>query len=201
MENVVVRGTAERAQIEGQTVAGKTGTAKKLVNGRYRGHSDYNASFVGFVPSRKPRFTIIVVVDSPHAVSPYGGVVAAPIFQRIAQSALLYRGVAPSVNPEPPVLVAGRDRGLEHPTAGPAVPPAVVPLTRRGADSGSGTVVPDVRGMSMRDALQTLTRLGFTAEMNGGGVVVEQRPAAGAPIDTSVVASLRLSREPSPARP
>jgi beta-lactam-binding protein with PASTA domain len=61
--------------------------------------------------------------------------------------------------------------------------------------------VPDVRGMSMRDALQTLTRLGFTAEMNGGGVVVEQRPAAGAPIDTSVVASLRLSREPSPARP
>ena len=57
---------AKLAQIDGYTVAGKTGTAKKLVNGSYRGHSDYNVSFVGFVPSRKPVFTIVVVVDSPH---------------------------------------------------------------------------------------------------------------------------------------
>ena len=69
----------------GYTVAGKTGTAKKLLNGSYRGHSDYNVSFVGFVPSRKPVFAIVVVVDSPHKVSPYGGVVAAPIFQKIAR--------------------------------------------------------------------------------------------------------------------
>lgn len=200
MENVVARGTAERAQIDGQTVAGKTGTAKKLVNGRYRGHRDYNVSFVGFVPSRQPRFTIIVVVDSPHAVSPYGGVVAAPIFQRIAQSALLYKGVAPSVNPEPPILLARNTGVQERPTAGSMAPPTVVPLKRQSGEV-TGAVVPDLRGMSMREALQTLTRLGLTAEMNGGGVVVDQRPAAGAPIDTSVVASLRLSREPSPARP
>ena len=60
------RHRAKRAQIEGYTVAGKTGTAAKLVNGRYS-KSDYNASFVGFVPSRKPALTIIVVIDSPHA--------------------------------------------------------------------------------------------------------------------------------------
>ena len=75
------------ARVDGYTVAGKTGTAKKLLNGSYRGHSDYNVSFVGFVPSRKPVFTIVVVVDSPHKVSPYGGVVAAPIFQKIATAA------------------------------------------------------------------------------------------------------------------
>ena len=57
---------AKRAQIDGYTIAGKTGTAAKLVNGRYS-KSDYNASFVGFVPSRKPALTIIVVIDSPHA--------------------------------------------------------------------------------------------------------------------------------------
>ena len=54
MEAVVERGTAKKlADVDGFTVAGKTGTASKLVNGRYS-KSDYNASFVGFVPSRKP---------------------------------------------------------------------------------------------------------------------------------------------------
>ena len=104
MEDVVDRGTGERAKIAGYTVAGKTGTAKKLVNGSYRGHSDYNVSFVGFVPSRKPVFAIVVVVDSPHGVSPYGGVVAAPIFQRIADAALRHYGVPPSIDAPPPVL-------------------------------------------------------------------------------------------------
>ena len=59
------RGTGTRAQIPGFTVAGKTGTAQKVVNGQYS-RSDYNASFVGFVPSRDPAFAIVVVIDSPH---------------------------------------------------------------------------------------------------------------------------------------
>ena len=87
MEAVVARGTGKSAQIAGYTIAGKTGTAQKVVNGRYS-NSDYNVSFVGFVPSRKPQFTIVVVVDSPHAVPPYGGTVAAPIFQKIGNAAL-----------------------------------------------------------------------------------------------------------------
>jgi hypothetical protein len=84
MERVVEVGTGERARIPGYTVAGKTGTAKKLVNGSYRGPSDYNVSFVGFVPSRSPVFAIVVVVDTPRRVQPYGGVVAAPIFRGLA---------------------------------------------------------------------------------------------------------------------
>ena len=73
-----------------------------MVNGAYS-HSDYNVSFVGFVPSREPVFTIVVVVDSPKKVSAYGGVVAAPVFQRIADAALRLQGVPPSINPAPPV--------------------------------------------------------------------------------------------------
>ena len=81
MEAVVERGTAKAAQVEGFTVAGKTGTAAKLVNGRYS-DSDYNVSFVGFVPSRKPMLAIIVMIDSPHGrVTSYGGTVAAPDLQ------------------------------------------------------------------------------------------------------------------------
>ena len=105
MEQVVERGTGKAAQIPGYTIAGKTGTAQKLVDRRYS-RSDYNASFVGFLPSRKPALTIIVVIDSPHANGYYGGTVAAPIFKRIAEEALRQLGIGPTINPAPPVLVA-----------------------------------------------------------------------------------------------
>jgi hypothetical protein len=77
MEGVVDRGTAKTAQVEGFTIAGKTGTAAKVIPGHGYSTTDYNVSFVGFVPSRNPQFTILVVIDSPHKVSPYGGTVAA----------------------------------------------------------------------------------------------------------------------------
>ena len=73
MEQVVADGTAKSAQVPGYTVAGKTGTASKIVNERYS-QTDYHASFVGFVPSREPAFTILVVIDTPRAGSHYGGV-------------------------------------------------------------------------------------------------------------------------------
>jgi cell division protein FtsI/penicillin-binding protein 2 len=87
MEGVVERGTATAARLPGYHVAGKTGTARKVVNGSYSA-SEYNASFVGFLPSRAPRFTILVVVDTPRTGGYYGGIVAAPIFQKIAAAAV-----------------------------------------------------------------------------------------------------------------
>ena len=108
MEDVVDHGTAKLAQIGGYTIAGKTGTASKLIDGRYSA-SENNASFAGFVPSRNPAVTIVVVIDAPHMNGSSGGVVAAPIFQRIAESTLRYLGVGPTINPEPPVLVERRD--------------------------------------------------------------------------------------------
>lgn len=75
-------GTARRAEIAGYTSAGKTGTAQMPCRGGYS-ESDYWASFVGFVPAARPEFGIIVIVDRPRE-SHYGGVVAAPVFSRIA---------------------------------------------------------------------------------------------------------------------
>ena len=112
MEGVVERGTAKAAQIDGYTIAGKTGTAHKVINGAYS-PSEYNASFVGFMPSRKPALTIIVVIDSPHGKGYTGGAVAAPIFKRVAEASLRHLGIAPTVNAGPPVLVAAR-RGDER---------------------------------------------------------------------------------------
>ena len=102
---MVERGTAKASRRSRATpIAGKTGTASKLVNGHYS-KSDYNASFVGFVPSRNPASTIVVVIDSPHAHGYYGAAVSAPVFKRIAEAALRHLGVGPTLN-----AAAARDR-------------------------------------------------------------------------------------------
>jgi cell division protein FtsI (penicillin-binding protein 3) len=192
MEGVVERGTARLAQMPGFTVAGKTGTAAKLVNGRYS-TSDYNASFVGFVPSRNPVIAIIVVTDSPHGGPTTGGPVSGPVFKRIAEATLRYLGVGPSINPPSPVLVARHDDTNTQPTSASGSNAPVVNLV---ADGPPGTV-PDLRGMSARDAVRKLVKLGLNARMSGDGFVVSQDPQAGSPIDSDAVCRLVLERWPS----
>jgi cell division protein FtsI (penicillin-binding protein 3) len=193
MEAVVERGTGKSAQIGGYTIAGKTGTAQKVENGRYS-NTDYNVSFVGFIPSRKPVFTIVVVVDSPHKVPPYGATVAAPIFKRIATAAMRQYGVPPSVNAPPPLMVARHDSvdAHEQPTSTAGASPNIV--TVDGGSRGADAAFPDLRGLSAREALHTLSRLGMTARLNGAGVVIRQEPEAGAPIDRDTTSTLWLER-------
>jgi cell division protein FtsI (penicillin-binding protein 3) len=191
MEGVVddERGTAKSARIPGYTIAGKTGTAAKLVNGRYS-HTDYNASFVGFIPSRDPVVAILVVIDSPHGPNRYfGGTVSAPIFKRIAEPALRYLGVGPSVNPAPPVLVT-RD-SEESPL--PAATHAGGSVVNLVSDGSAGTV-PDVRGLSAREAVRRLVRLGLAARLSGDGLVVSQEPQPGDSIEPGGTCVLRLAR-------
>jgi membrane peptidoglycan carboxypeptidase len=198
MEGVVERGTARSAQIPGYTIAGKTGTASKIIDGRYS-KSEYNASFVGFLPSRQPALTIIVVIDSPHGKGYTGGVVAAPIFKRIAEASLRHLGIAPTVNPLPPVLVARHDQG-----AAPAVQRADAPpgsLVGAAIQPLQPGVMPDLHGQSAREALRTLTRIGASARMTGRGVVIDQAPAAGEPLASGEVGVLRLGRQPPAAAP
>ena len=80
--DVVRRGTARRAGIEGLEAAGKTGTARIVQHGRYG--SGYRATFVGFFPATNPEVAIIIVMDEPK-LSIYGGRVSAPVFRRIAE--------------------------------------------------------------------------------------------------------------------
>jgi cell division protein FtsI (penicillin-binding protein 3) len=191
MEGVVEEGgTATRARLEGYTIAGKTGTAQKLVNGRYS-RSDYNTSFVGFVPSRKPVFTIIVVIDSP-ALNKYGGLAAAPVFQRIADAALRQYAVPPTLNAPPPVLVARSENRAEVPTSGPAGPPEVLTVA---AQDGQAGAFPDLRGMSARDAIRALARIGVTPRLRGAGIVMDQEPEAGSPLDGRPSCVLWLERQ------
>jgi len=187
MEKVVTDGTGKSASLVSYTVAGKTGTADKLVNGRYSPYQQ-NVSFVGFVPSRAPALTIVVMVDSPKVGGDTGGAIAAPIFKRIADGALRHLGTTPTINPLPPVMVA---RGYETPVAPAAAKqPAVVAMPANMTDTG----VPDLRGMSAREALRELARLGLSARMEGIGFVVDQNPPAGSPLEPGATCTLVLNR-------
>ena len=191
MEAVVERGTAKNfAQIDGYTVAGKTGTASKLENKHYS-KSDYNASFVGFVPSRNPAAVIVVVIDSPHAKGYFGAVVSAPVFKRIADATLRHLGVGPNVNPAPPVIVARHEPAEMAPT------PVAAPIAPvHAAETNDPGQMPDLHGLSAREALRALTRVGLTARMSGDGFVVDQSPAAGAAVVQGMACVLKLGRHP-----
>ena len=83
---VVENGTGSNAQQENIYVGGKTGTAQKLIDGRYSSRK-YNSSFVGFFPADDPEIICLVLVDSPQK-GRYGGQVAAPIFSNITKKIL-----------------------------------------------------------------------------------------------------------------
>ncbi|MDE2214949.1 MAG: penicillin-binding protein, partial [Candidatus Omnitrophica bacterium] len=88
LEGVVKEGTGTKAAIAGVVVAGKTGTAQKVVKGAYS-HSHFYATFDGFAPANDPRLAAVVVFDDPHPAY-YGGTVAAPVFSEVVGDSLKY---------------------------------------------------------------------------------------------------------------
>ncbi|GAC1700984.1 MAG: penicillin-binding protein [Candidatus Acidiferrum sp.] len=111
MEGVVLNGTGKLAHLDGWTAAGKTGSAQKIdpATGRYS-RTQLIASFTGFAPLNNPEVTILVSLDSP--IGPHeGGMVAAPVFKRIAEQVLPYLDVPRDVPVDPQTMRASY-RGL-----------------------------------------------------------------------------------------
>ncbi len=93
MESVVsANGTAPSAAIPGYRIAGKTGTAQRVVNGRYSG---YTASFIGFAPADKPRYVISVTIQAPQGMH-WGGVLGGPVFKEVMSYVLEAKHIPPS---------------------------------------------------------------------------------------------------------
>ena len=177
----VEEGTATRAQIEGLKVAGKTGTARKADAGGYR-EGAYRASFAGFFPADDPQVVLAVVVDEPKT-SHYGGLVAAPVFQRAAARWLAtFPELARQAFPveELPYAAATGSPGSVRP----------VLLQEQGepnASAGSGDTVPDFQGWTMREATYWLSRRNIPFRVEGRGIVAAQYPGAGSPPGQTVV--------------
>jgi cell division protein FtsI (penicillin-binding protein 3) len=169
-------GSGTQAAIEGFKVAGKTGTAQKfdLEKGSYSGDA-FIASFAGFAPSRRPAITAVVIVDEPKK-DIYGGVVAAPIWADIVEKTLKYMNI-PSLAEEndPGPGNVGGARWAKGPA--PASPQDL-------------NLMPDLTGLTLREALSRLGRSGARIRIIGSGIVVTQKPGAGKAIGENV--SLKL---------
>ncbi len=163
-------GTGKQAQVVGFSVAGKTGTSQKVDAERGRYHeTDRISSFVGFVPADDPALAILVLVDTPTRGSTYGGVVAAPVFRRIAEYALGKVGVY--------------RRGDEVVEPPPATEPELLPAAYRPPAAEAAVLggTPSFLGLGMRAALVLAHQNGWDVEVEGSGYVRSQHPLPGAP--------------------
>ncbi|HEX9630125.1 MAG TPA: penicillin-binding transpeptidase domain-containing protein [Pyrinomonadaceae bacterium] len=196
LEGVTLNGTATKAQLDGYTAAGKTGTAQKIdpQTKRYS-NTKYIASFVGFAPVNNPAVVIIVVIDEP-AGSYHGGDVAAPVFREIAEQILPEMGVMPDTEfKNANELVASvrvapsQDAKLQteielQKQASAATLPKVVNRATSGevvyaVSTGKAMLMPNLRGRSVRDVARACAQLGLQLEAHGDGRVIKQTPEPG----------------------
>lgn len=206
MREVVENGTGTRAKVGSLPVAGKTGTGQKAIPGKGFVDGKYVASFGGFLPADSPGLVIFVMIDEPQGRY-YGGDVAAPAFREIAESVLLscpeLVGLHTLVRAEglnriacPPGLLDLRKSPFGELDYGQRlfVFPASTGSTRM-PRGGSVSVVPDLLGLSARDALECAEESGLVASLEGSGFVVAQEPLPGSFLPRGGECLLRLASE------
>lgn len=198
-------GTATEASPPGFTTAGKTGTAQKLV-GRAYSHSKYNSVFMGLIPSQKPELAITVVVEEPKGAI-YGGVVAAPIFREIAGQALRVLGIYPEPEKPGTILAETSTNSTKNREAGKlevtpvstamAAPLSWPNLTAIPEVSGEPVkVMPDLRGLTMRQVVSLLQKAGLRCRTLGSGLAVSQNPPPGTPVQPGTFCEVRFNPHP-----
>jgi len=169
-------GTGEGAVPAGYDVAGKTGTGQKAdtFSGGYS-EERYTSGFMGFAPADEPKIVLLVVIDEPQGAN-YGGVVAAPVFRAIMEKVLPYL----DVHPKGTLIVKNEIDSLSKGEASGTAPLIEAVRVGKGADR---TVMPDLTGLSMRNALSRIEGKGLIIKLSGNGKVVEQTPKAGIVIE------------------
>jgi stage V sporulation protein D (sporulation-specific penicillin-binding protein) len=185
LEQVVSEGTGKLAIIPGVKVAGKTGTAQK-VDPKTGGYSpsNYIASFAAYAPVENPKIAVLVVLDSPQGIVHQGGQLAAPRAKRILEEALQYFGVP---------VAEGTKNQLSVSSSDPAVRPAPKQVKPERTPLESEVVVPDLTGMSMRQAGETLSANGLHFNFSGSGLVNEQIPVGGSVVAKGTVVEVKYS--------
>ncbi|MEL7146493.1 MAG: penicillin-binding transpeptidase domain-containing protein, partial [Bacteroidota bacterium] len=191
LEGVVERGTARNISDSFYQIAGKTGTAKKAKNGKYT--KEYYASFAGYFPAEAPKYSCIVVIDNPRNSRIYGSDVAAPVFKEVADKiySIDVRMQEAYVDTEPaegvfPMIKGGFKEDLtlicnelgisnhsntDQEWVGTRIVNNSVSWESKKI---STTIVPDVKGYTLKDAIYILENMGFKVESTGIGRVEKQ---------------------------
>ena len=198
-------GTGMEAAIDGFLVSGKTGTAQKpdTISGGYT-KDRWIASFVGFVPTEDPQIAMAIMFDEP-LINYYGGVVAAPLFRRVAEKALRHLGVTPKMAPKdtglkpqetaaaaPGAAPAGGAAGVAGDPSAAGIQPAAegespveapqAPGEAPAACTGDCVGVPAFTGLSLPAAINLSLETGVTIKVVGSGRARGQSVPAGASV-------------------
>jgi cell division protein FtsI/penicillin-binding protein 2 len=209
---VVESGTATRADLATYLLGGKSGTARRTVQGKGYVLGNYTASFVGLFPVDKPQYVVLVKLDSPRH-DYYGGEIAAPVTKVVLRAALAARDAAlnraelatverdrrtadsalPSDALTAEELSAGDDAGThenEAPQAGGAVTFSLPYTARKAPANQEARPVPDVSGLTLREAVRALHRSGFRVRLvpQRGGATL---PPAGTPLAAGSIVKLQ----------
>lgn len=211
LEGVVENGTAKNIKGTHYRIAGKTGTAKILENGRYT--RKYITSFVGYFPAHEPKYSAIVLIKNPRGWYQYGSSVAAPVFKEIADNIyardinlhLPLETKKFAFNNVLPVIRAGNQHELTMlcNTLGISNHSLTEEEWVKSSGSGGGGVkwkktingrdiVPDVTGMTFRDALYLLENSGLRVSYEGKGRVLKQSLLPGGRIQKGSTIFIRL---------
>jgi cell division protein FtsI (penicillin-binding protein 3) len=181
MEGVVLPGgTGTAARLDGYTAGGKTGSAQIFDQTCKCYTHRYNASFAGFAPLAKPAVVVVVTING---AAVYGGLVAAPVFREVANTALRLLNIPKDLPESPPprkdTQVEVNDLAIAG--LGSPDPQLTEPeLPGRGESLEVwGPKVPDFYGKTLQAVLQESARLGVPVDVTGRGIVRAQAPAAG----------------------
>jgi len=178
------RGTGEEGTLATFQIAAKTGTARRVVGGRYA-PGEYTASFAALFPADHPQLVVVVKIDNPRKGSYFAAHTAAPVTRAMLQQALAARQVAldrASLSDAAPVALAspaGPPPPAEEEAGAPAVLPWPLPPDSARAVPAARRAVPDVTGLPLREAVRALHRRGFRVVLKGFGVTHHTWPAAG----------------------
>lgn len=173
LRSVVEEGTGTAAAITGYTPAGKTGTSRKPhPDGGYTwpdGAMHYQATFVGFVPAEAPALSIIVIIDEPTKEGIFGGVVAAPAFAKIGETALRHYAIAPPASDLAAEGLAGDTSTVDLTPDDVAVADTSVTRTESGRLRGPAAGAPTTDPAAAADAGGGLPPTPATTTPAGGG--------------------------------
>ena len=193
MQGVVDHGTGKRAQLKGYSAAGKTGSAQIIDPVMKTYIRRYNGSFMGFAPVTNPRIAVVVTLNRTKTGSAgFGGMVAAPVFQKVASAALRFMEVPKDLpeEVEPPDDWTDPDPDLASPDAERPFletedeeEPEEPAVQLAAAVQPSGPRAPDFMGKSKRDVLSESMALGVRVVLSGTGVVRRQEPVPGAAME------------------
>ena len=185
-------GTGSRAQLDRYKVIGKTGTARNVVGRSYA--NSYTASFAGVFPADDPLLVAVVRIVEPEGRGYYGGEVAAPLMRRMLQDALAARRGA--IDRSRFAERVAQTPGGEKQDVRPASPVQIaVPGRVRASPAPALLEVPDVSGVSIRQAALALHRRGFRVQVEGTGSVQTTTPAPGDSARAGSVVTLKAINE------